>query len=189
MKLRPLYKVFFLVCLLTAVAVSTEAAADGNRPDLDLPALEQKIHALVNEERRKQGLSALKWNERLQRAARSHSADMAAGNYFSHVTPGGDAFDSRYEKYGVECRVRSGSRIHTGGENISQDNLFESVTYRKGVPSYNWKTSDEIAESVVRRWMASPGHRKNLLAPHWKTEGIGVAVSQEGKVLVTQNFC
>jgi uncharacterized protein YkwD len=189
MKCPQLHIAQVLICLMIVFAAFPISAAERNSPNLDLSALEKKIHTLVNEERKKQGLSGLKWNERLNRAARAHSADMASRNFFSHETPEKENFGDRYRRFRAECRLRVGSRVHMGGENISQDNLFESVTYRNGIPSYKWKTSDEIAESVVRRWMTSPNHRKNILAPHWKTEGIGVAVSGKGEVLVTQNFC
>jgi uncharacterized protein YkwD len=37
--------------------------------------------------------------------------------------------------------------------------------------------------------MKSPGHRKNILTPHWGKEGIGITISPDGKEYVTQNFC
>ena len=52
-----------------------------------------------------------------------------------------------------------------------------------------WLTPNELAESAVQGWMNSPGHRQNILTPHWRSEGIGVAVSNDGKVLATQDFC
>jgi uncharacterized protein YkwD len=33
------------------------------------------------------------------------------------------------------------------------------------------------------------GHRQNILTPHWETEGIGVFITPDGRVLLTQNFC
>jgi uncharacterized protein YkwD len=54
---------------------------------------------------------------------------------------------------------------------------------------YDWNTIKQIAESTVKGWMHSPGHRKNILAPHWRSEGIGVALSPDDKVYITQNFC
>jgi uncharacterized protein YkwD len=54
---------------------------------------------------------------------------------------------------------------------------------------YDWNSLEQIARSTVSGWMKSPGHRKNILQPFWKTEGIGIAVSPDDKVLITQNFC
>ncbi len=37
--------------------------------------------------------------------------------------------------------------------------------------------------------MKSPGHRENILTPHWKREGIGVEIAPDDNVYITQNFC
>ena len=37
--------------------------------------------------------------------------------------------------------------------------------------------------------MNSSGHRSNILADAWRNEGIGIYVTDEGKVYATQNFC
>jgi uncharacterized protein YkwD len=50
-------------------------------------------------------------------------------------------------------------------------------------------TMEEIASQVVNGWMNSPGHRENILNARYDREGIGIAVSSDGKVYVTQNFC
>lgn len=75
-------------------------------------------------------------------------------------------------------------------ENIFQNNLYDRVWYTNGVPtSYEWNTMDDIAESTVDGWMNSPGHRQNILTPYFYSEGIGVAISSDDKVYITQNFC
>lgn len=57
------------------------------------------------------------------------------------------------------------------------------------VAYYYWNSSDKIAGKALEGWMKSPGHRKNILTPHWKREGIGVEISADDKVYITQNFC
>ena len=37
--------------------------------------------------------------------------------------------------------------------------------------------------------MNSPGHRENILTGVFDREGIGVEITQDYKVYVTQNFC
>ena len=54
---------------------------------------------------------------------------------------------------------------------------------------YNWSSMESIATSTVTGWMESPGHRKNILEPHWQSEGIGVAVAPDYSVYITENFC
>ena len=57
------------------------------------------------------------------------------------------------------------------------------------IASYNWSSTDEIAERAVTGWMNSPGHRQNILTPRYEIEGIGVAFSADNKIYITENFC
>jgi uncharacterized protein YkwD len=183
-----------ILCVLciTGEAQSKERNALSRRSsgsDIDITRLEKKIHDLVNKERAKRGLSALSWNESLRKAAGKYSKAMAERNFFSHNDPDGRSFYDRYKAEGFECRIRSGDTICLGAENIAQDNLYSSYFYKDGERFFNWKTEDQIAESVVKRWMNSNGHRANILTPYFKRQGIGVAFSDDGKVYVTENFC
>lgn len=164
------------------------------RKTIRLDELEQRIHDLVNQERKKQGLDALEWNSRLCGIARIHSRDMASRNYFSHESPEGKTCEYRYVQQGFTCRIATGSgRYAVGGENIFLNNFCRSVTYIKSAGTvrtvHEWNDMEQLAQSTVAGWMNKPGHRKNILWPYWKTEGIGIAVSQDGKVYITQNFC
>lgn len=163
--------------------------SESRKSDLDVNRLEKKIHDLVNVERKKKGLSGLSWNEKLNRIARKYSGDMAERRFFSHNDPEGRSFLDRYREGNFECKLRNGNQICLGAENIAQDNTYRSVTYVNGNPSYDWSSEDQIAVSVVKRWMQSKGHRENILTWYFKCQGIGIAISDDGKVLVTQNFC
>jgi uncharacterized protein YkwD len=159
------------------------------QPRVEASSLERRIHQLINRERRKHGLSALEWNAVLARIARGHSRDMAQRDYFSHDSPEGNDFSFRYRAGGFTCAIREGSYLHGGAENIFQNNRYDSVTTVNGKAYYDWNTEDELAETTVRGWMCSPGHRKNILTPHWRTEGIGVHPGPTEKIYITQNFC
>ena len=162
----------------------------GNRPSINISKLERDIHNLINRERRKQGLSPLAWNDTLSGIARKHSQDMAMRKYFSHDTPEGHDFSYRYSQAGYSCVVHGkGNIFYTGAENIFQNNLYDRIVFMDGETHYDWNTAGEIAESTVDGWMNSQGHRKNILTPYWKSEGIGVAISPDDKVYITQNFC
>lgn len=163
--------------------------AEMQRPDIVIPRLEKKIHDLINAERKKKGLAALGWQESLNRIARRYSQDMSKRNFFAHNDPEGNSFLDRYKEEGFACRLRIGNTTYLGGENIAQDNLYKSVLYRNGVAYYDWNTEDEIAASIVNGWMNSKGHRENILTPYFKRHGIGLSISDDGKVYVTQNFC
>lgn len=166
-----------------------ETKTDG-RPQVDKRELEKRIHELINEERSQRGLSKLSWDGELAEIARKHSRDMAKNNYFSHTNLEGEGPTERGEEEGYYCRKDFGSYYKEGiGENIFQNWLYDSITYTNGASSYDWSSMEEIAQSTVQGWMNSPGHRKNILEPDYDSEGIGVAISNDGKVYVTQDFC
>jgi len=172
----------------TGHTATTERSA-AKKHTVDIGRLEKKIHDLINAERKKKGLSGLSWNESLNRIARSYSRDMVKRRFFSHNDPDGRSFIDRYQAGGFVCKLRNGNETCLGAENIAQDNLYSSVVYQNGVPSYDWNSEDEIAASVVKRWMQSRGHREHILTAYFKRQGIGIAVSDDGRVYVTENFC
>lgn len=90
----------------------------------------------------------------------------------------------------LNTAISSGMIFGGLSENIAQDNLYDRIWYTNGVAtSYEWNTMDDIAFSVVDGWMNSPGHRQNILTPYYYSQGIGVAISSDDKVYVTENFC
>ncbi|WP_030801177.1 CAP domain-containing protein [Streptomyces sp. NRRL S-337] len=105
------------------------------------------ILKLVNSERSKAGCSPLKLNAKLTKAAQDHSKDMAAHRNMSHT--GSDGSDP-------------GQRITRAGYNWSA--YGENVAYGYSSP-----------ESVMKGWMNSPGHKRNILDCSFKELGVGLA--------------
>ena len=175
-------------CWLTGSVAS--AATRRGQPAIDASRLEKRIHTLINLERKKAGLPTLAWNQTLQRVARNYSRDMATRHFFSHTDPEGRNFTERYRRGGFTCAIKtSKNTTQLGGENIASNNLYSAISWRNGRTTTSWNTEQQIAAAVVRQWMSSPGHRRNILTRHFWREGIGVAIGKDGKVLVTQNFC
>lgn len=168
------------------------AAAVGALGQLDLADVARQIHERVNAIRVHQGLSRLAWNDDLAPVATAHSVDMRRQRYFAHDGPDGAQVTDRYARAGFLCRVPAGSgRFLTGGENLA---LIHRVPRwriwsdgRREAESV--RTAAEIAEETVQGWWNSPGHKANLLQPAWRSQAIGLAVTDDGQVLVTQNFC
>ncbi|MEH7304449.1 CAP domain-containing protein [Neobacillus drentensis] len=110
-----------------------------------LSAYEQKVVDLTNQERAKNGLPALKVDVTLSKMAHEKSRDMSANGYFSHTSPTyGSPFDMM-KKYGITYRY--------AGENIAM--------------------GQQTPEEVVKAWMNSEGHRKNILSPNYNYIGVG----------------
>lgn len=161
------------------------------KPIIDKNELEKKIHLLTNQYRVQNGLVALSLDDDLSGIARNHSQDMAARNYFSHDSPEGIDPTGRGTSHGYKCEKRIGNVIYSGiAENIFQNNLYDQYWITNGViTSYDWNTLEDIAQSTVDGWMNSAGHRQNILTETYDAEGIGVEISSNDKVYITQDFC
>lgn len=161
------------------------------RPTLNLDQLEVQIHDGINAQRRQNNLPALSYDSNLAFIARAHSKDMAAKGYFAHDNQEGLDPSARAKNSGYNCYKTYAGYYTTGiAENIFQNNLYSSIWYTNGViSSYDWNSQEQIAESTVTGWMNSPGHRANILTSTYDREGIGIAVSSDDKVYITENFC
>ena len=114
-------------------------------PDAAAPEeFEAEVVRLVNIEREKNGLSALKSdNEKLNRAADIRAEELTTS--FSHTRPSGaDCFSVLIER---------GIKYCAAGENIA----------------YGYRTP----AGVVEGWLNSPGHRANILTGSFTHIGVG----------------
>jgi uncharacterized protein YkwD len=126
--------------------------------------IERRAFELTNEARAKNGLAPLSWDSELCRMAREHSQRMARENFFSHETPEGRRLKDRARGNGI-ARFRV---------------LAENIAFNKGF-------SDPGA-FAVERWMISAGHRANILHSGFEASAVGVFVSDDGAVYLTQAF-
>lgn len=190
-RLRPAAGLLVALAMFAGGTFHAAGSARGPKPQPEVAAADiaQRIHRLVNAERWKHRLPALAWDAKLAAIAAAHSRDMAQRNNLSHDSPEGHGFDHRYRQGGYRCAVRIGRTVHTGAENIALGRLYNSVTRRDGVADYDWNSAQDIARRTVNGWMESPGHRENLLTPHWRRQGIGVEIGPGNQVYITQNFC
>lgn len=90
---------------------TNQGSTGSNNTSETLNANEQEVFNLINAERAKQGLSALKIDAETQRVARIKAQDMVDNNYFSHNSPTyGSPFDM-LKSFKVSYK--------TAGENIA----------------------------------------------------------------------
>lgn len=135
---------------------------------IDPLSLEKTIHELVNRERKEHRICDLSFDPGMALVARGHSEDMVARAYMCHVTPEGKGPQERGAEKGVTILA----------ENIAGD----------GEDPNNANNQLNIAQRVVDGWMNSPGHRQNILTEPFIREGIGVGISWDGLVYITQVF-
>ncbi len=152
-------------------------------------SLEYEIHNAVNEKRVEAGLSPLTFDKDLQLIADNFSQTMAEDGFFAHRSPSGNTFRDRYEAAGYECnRKITDLRVSHGGENLAKTAYGVPVETSDGkVETYT--TQSELADGIVEGWMESSSHRKNILSGNWAVEGIGVHITDDNTVYITQNFC
>ncbi|QBP43159.1 CAP domain-containing protein [Paenisporosarcina antarctica] len=132
-------------------ATNTQPAAEkpttpsASQQSGSISSIEQQVLTLTNQERAKSGLKPLAADSKLMNAAREKSTDMRTNNYFSHTSPTfGSPFD-RMKALGIDYRAAA--------ENIAM--------------------GQKTASEVVKGWMNSPGHRKNIMNANFTHIGIG----------------
>ncbi|PYS55560.1 MAG: CAP domain-containing protein [Acidobacteria bacterium] len=172
----------FLGVLITMLVCVHSASALQRKPEIRVLELEQRIHSLINSERRANDLEPLLFDDGLSSVARANSRDMAERGFFDHVNPDGRNPKQRAFLAGYTCRKGL-------AENIYQNNLYSRVTTTNNRRSYDWKSMEEIAAGSVRGWMHSAGHRRNILEATYGRTGIGAAIAAGGEVYITQMFC
>ena len=178
-------------------AISNQVKKSIEEPDkvfaleFDYYEIEKRVHQLTNEKRVLYGLEPLEYDLKISNIARSHSLDMANQDYFSHINPNGHNPNDRAELAGFICTKTVGDLVYSGlAENIFQNNLYNKTWFIGDVPAlHEWNTMEEIAQSTVDGWMDSEDNRKNILTEKFDREGIGVVISDDDKVYITQNMC
>jgi uncharacterized protein YkwD len=114
------------------------------------------VFRAINGVRRRHGLPRLRMVRRLVFVAKLHSYDMASHGRLSHSSTNGMSFDRR---------IRTVVNARTVGETVI---------------SFPGRAS---AGRIVRAWMGSPSHRRELLGWSYRRIGVGSAGS-----VVTADF-
>lgn len=120
------------------------------------------VGAVVNADRKAQGLAPLSHNALLDRVARAHAADMSQNGFFSHTGSKGTSPRERLKAAGYgPCRT---------AENIGDG-------YR-------------TAEAAAKGWRESPPHQRNNLDPKLLEYGVGhAAEGRKWVLLLAQPGC
>ncbi|MDD3416317.1 MAG: CAP domain-containing protein [Lachnospiraceae bacterium] len=117
-----------------------------------------EVVRLVNVERAKQGLGALKIDAKVTSAANVRAKEIIQS--FAHTRPNGSSFATALKE--------SGANYSGCGENIA------------------W--GQQSPETVVKAWMNSAGHRANILNPKFTTIGVGNTQNSNGTPYWVQLF-
>jgi uncharacterized protein YkwD len=137
----------------------TIAAPAASAAVVPAATLMSQIVTQTNQQRVKAHCGQLKVNQNLITASVRHSSYMASTGTFSHTGSGGSTFVTRTRAAGYTSAM---------GENIG----------------WGYRTSTDM----MKAWMASPGHRANILNCSAKSIGVGVVYSRNGTPYYTQEF-
>jgi uncharacterized protein YkwD len=108
-------------------------------------SFESALMALINLERQNRGVGTLLPQGQLTTAARSHSADMACNDFFSH----------------------------TGSDGSLPWDRVSALGYSYSAIAENIFAGSSNAQTAFDSWMNSPGHRDNILNPTYTEIGLG----------------
>jgi uncharacterized protein YkwD len=134
---------------VSVTAVEDDANCVHENPDFTGVIKQQleEVCRLTNRARAAQGLQPLKLEIGRSEVAQAHAEDMWARSFFDHVNPDGkDPFDRLNDR---------------------------SLTYRAA--GENIAYGQTTAQQVVDSWMASTGHRTNILNPKFVKLGLGLS--------------
>ena len=150
--------------ILLAPPLLVPATADAAALPTNHAQFVARVVTLTNAERSKAGLPALTTNAALTRAAQGYAVTLADNpSCFGHSC--GSTLSQRLSKAGY-------TSPRAWGENIA----------------WGYTTP----EAVVASWMASSGHRANILSRNFKEIGVGLAsstvASTKGRLYWVQDF-
>ena len=140
-------------------AAAAPAAAAPAAAGTETSAYEQRVLELVNIERAKEGLGPVRYRAELDQAATSHNAQQARMQTMAHEGIGDGT---------------PGDRARAVGWN---DSWGENVAVGQTSP-----------EQVVAEWMASPGHRRNIMDPAYTQMGVSHTTDTAGRQYWAQTF-
>jgi uncharacterized protein YkwD len=130
--------------------------------------VESSIRRYTNDARAKRHLKPLRRSAALTYLARGQSEHMCRGNTLKHESR---AYPKGWRRFSQRLRIVG---LAEGGENIA----FRTVS----------DGPQQWAKVVVRSWMNSPEHRRNILRPEYRYIGVGVVRCRNGIAYATQVF-
>ena len=167
-----------LACLCVGVAESIAVAQEA--------PFVRDVFDRINAQRVQHGLKPCTYNRKLEKASQFHAEWMARNRKMEHLQeeaksledhktcthhPINRAIRAGYKAWDdvffIENR-QDGQIVHTKPDADDHVGEIIAVGWKAGHPATQ-------TETIVKGWMNSPGHRKEILTAHYEEMGIGVA--------------
>lgn len=132
--------------------------------DIDTDEIASLVIDFVNQERESRGKAALERNNELMDNAALRAEEIS--EQFTHSRPDGSSYNTvvTIKNFGVGENIEA-----TGGINVANSDI------------------EALAKHLVKQWMASPGHKRNILASRYKETGVGIYV-YDNNIYASQLF-
>ncbi|RZU52394.1 uncharacterized protein YkwD [Krasilnikovia cinnamomea] len=137
----------------------TVTAAPAQAATVTTSTLQSQLVTYTNNTRVRAGCKPIRVDSRLLLASRGHSAYQARTRKMSHIGANGSSFVTR---------ARTAGYAYPMSENVA----------------YGYTT----ASATMKAWMASPGHRANIVDCRAKAMAVGVVYASNGTPYYTQMF-
>ena len=202
-------KIALLVPLLNFSSLTNSAFADPQTPssyttiagvpDAGFQEIQNLIVSFVNQVRTARGFSELTLNDKLVQSAQTHSALMARENVTSddiqndkidaHQLPNEAAPPARM----ISTNACPPNGCKDYGENFAMKDYSNSGQNPNPMflISQDFSSDNALAQlagQLMTNLMNSPEHRANILKPNLNEIGIGVYLSSNGILYLTQDF-
>lgn len=156
---------FFLIALFFTLEFSFSLLSSqrGDILGIRTEIAVEELLSMTNKKRAENGLPPVQLNSSLSRAASEKAYDMFAKNYWAHNSPEGTTPWVFVKSSGYDYLY--------AGENLAR----------------GFTTSADVVDA----WMASPGHRENMLSPNYDDVGFAVlpgTLTGDETVLVVEMF-
>lgn len=142
--------------------------------------VEDEMHRILNNEREERELNSLVIDSDLTEMAGYKSSNMVQKSYISHESPSGGNIEDRFKRFAPDCVRYS--------ENLAQTYYKRNVDVNYG-DIRNYESEEELARGIMDQFIASEGHKDNLLDESWDSVGVSMDVNENGKVYVAHEFC
>ncbi|MDA8440943.1 MAG: CAP domain-containing protein [Peptococcaceae bacterium] len=143
----------------------------------EIAQVEQMVLALVNQDREKQGLRPVVWDETAAVAAAQHVQEEVDNGYISHWGMDGSKPQQRYSWAGgldaVDENESATLWLQGGFSGVTEDGLYKIVSQHEA--------------SMLMEQAPNDGHRRNILDPQHTGLGVAIAVGKYG-VAMAQEF-
>ncbi|MFB6143601.1 MAG: CAP domain-containing protein [Halorientalis sp.] len=167
----------------------------------DAAAIEAEIAQLINQERREQGLDPLvrtgQLSQRISDMARRHSVAMANAGLVRHRIDGVGSSD-RYRRANLydTCQFLNDAGSYIIRPNYPRPANLEVIAtsvvgqpyVENGQRQFN-EDAEAVARDIVTAWRTDPDSWERLAYANARNLGVGVEITDSGRVYATANVC